>query len=55
MSLPLHCICGYQSKIDRLEKERNRWRAVAEVLARELGRVEIANYEYENQEGVPNE
>jgi len=55
MNLPLRCICGYQPHIDRLKKERNRWRVVAEVLARELGRVEIANHEYENQEGVSHE
>jgi hypothetical protein len=55
MSLPLRCICGYQSQIDRLKKERNRWRAVAEVLALELGRVEIASAEWENQEGANND
>jgi hypothetical protein len=31
--------------------ERDRWHSVAEVLARELGKVEYAYAEYENQRG----
>ena len=45
MSLPLHCICGYQSKIDRLEKECDELKlkvqelhTEAERLSRELAR-----------------
>lgn len=36
----------------KVESDRNRWRATAEVLARELGKVEYANAEYHNQEGL---
>ena len=38
--------------INNLMRERNRWRATAEVLAREMGKYEYAYAEYENQEGV---
>ena len=38
--------------VRKVESDRNRWRATAEVLARELGKVEYANAEYENQEGL---
>ena len=36
----------------KVESDRNRWRATAEVLARELGKVEYANAEWHNQEGL---
>lgn len=36
----------------KVESDRNRWRATAEVLARELGKVEYADAEYHNQEGL---
>ena len=36
-------------KVELLESDRNRWRATAEVLARELGKVEYANAEWHNQ------
>jgi hypothetical protein len=39
----------------KVQAERDQWKRTAEVLARELGRVEYAQAEYENQEGVPNE
>ena len=39
-------------EIERLRAERNRWRATAEVLARELGKVEYADAEWLNQEGL---
>lgn len=40
------------SDLNAFARDRNRWRATAEVLARELGKVEYANAEYENQEGL---
>lgn len=39
----------------KVQVERDQWRRTAEVLARELGKVEYAQAEYENQEGVPND
>jgi hypothetical protein len=39
----------------KVQVERDQWKRTAEVLARELGKVEYAQAEYENQEGVPNE
>jgi hypothetical protein len=38
--------------VRKVESDRNRWRATAEVLARELGKVEYANAEWHNQEGL---
>jgi len=38
--------------VRKVELDRNRWRATAEVLARELGKVEYADAEYHNQEGL---
>ena len=38
--------------VRKVESDRNRWRATAEVLARELGKVEYANAEWNNQEGL---
>lgn len=38
--------------VRKVESDRNRWRATAEVLARELGKVEYADAEYHNQEGL---
>ena len=38
--------------VRKVESDRNRWRATAEVLARELGKVEYANAEWHNQEGI---
>jgi len=40
------------SDLNAFARDRNRWRATAEVLARELGKVEYANAEYNNQEGL---
>jgi hypothetical protein len=40
------------SDLNAFHRDRNRWRATAEVLARELGNVEIANHEWKNQEGL---
>lgn len=39
----------------KVQVERDQWKRTAEVLARELGKVEYAQAEYENQEGVPND
>ena len=38
--------------VRKVESDRNRWRATAEVLARELGKVEYADAEWHNQEGL---
>ena len=38
--------------VRKIESDRNRWRATAEVLARELGKVEYADAEWHNQEGL---
>ena len=38
--------------VRKVESDRNRWRATAEVLARELGKVEYADAEWRNQEGL---
>jgi hypothetical protein len=40
------------SDLNAFARDRNRWRATAEVLARELGKVEYADAEYNNQEGL---
>lgn len=38
--------------LNYLQRDRNRWRSVAEVLAREMGTPVFAYAEYENQKGV---
>lgn len=40
------------SDLNAFARDRNRWRATAEVLARELGKVEYADAEWLNQEGL---
>lgn len=38
--------------LNSFARDRNRWRATAEVLARELGKIEYADAEWQNQEGL---
>jgi hypothetical protein len=38
-----------QRSLERMTEERDRWRKTAEVLAGQLGKVEYAQAEYENQ------
>ena len=43
-------ICGEAAdEIERLRADRDRWRKTAEMLARELGKPEYAQAEYDNQ------
>jgi hypothetical protein len=41
--LPNRCICGYQGKIDRLEKELEKWKKIATDLyiASNIGGVDM--------------
>lgn len=48
MSEPTSFI-DFQLLLIEMERDRDRWRKVAEALAADLGKVEYASAEYENQ------
>lgn len=46
-----HMLRDLQTSLEKMTDDRDRWKAVAETFALELGKLEYAHVEYINQQG----